>query len=245
MIPKIIHYCWFGKGMPSKEMLRCIDSWKRYLPDYQIIQWNEDNFDVINENEYVREAYHQKKYAFVSDYVRIKVLYDYGGIYFDTDYELCGNISRLLEAGDFISGFESKNSLLTAIIASKKGHPFLKEFLNTYNYRKFVLKNNELDLTPINIGFSQLAKSYGIELSRDCEQNGKYGFHVYPREILCGFDVENWHECVTKSTIGIHHMDNSWASSEMKKHIKWIKFLQRVLGYKLYDKIGEIRRKRR
>ena len=86
-IPKTIHYCWFGKGQKSELMLKCINSWKKYLPDYEIIEWNEDNFD-INSNEYVKEAYENKKYAFVTDYVRLYVLLNYGGIYMDTDVEV-------------------------------------------------------------------------------------------------------------------------------------------------------------
>ena len=87
MIPKIIHYCWFGRNSKSKIILKCIESWRKFMPDYEIIEWNEDNFNV-KQNEYVKSAYNNKKWAFVSDYARMKVLYQYGGIYFDTDVEL-------------------------------------------------------------------------------------------------------------------------------------------------------------
>lgn len=245
MIPKIIHYCWFGKNQHSLQMQKCRESWKKYLPDYKIIEWNEENFSIPDANCYVREAYERKKYAFVSDYVRIKALIDFGGIYLDTDYELCGDIKGLLKRGELITGFESDKSLLTAIIMAEPSHPFLKKFIDTYEDRKFILPNGEMDLTPINVGFSELAQLYGIDLSRNCQQIGKNGFYVYPKEVLCGFDVENWHESVSENTLGVHHMGNTWASPKMKRHIQRIKFWQKVLGYRKYDRIRMIWRKRK
>ena len=108
-IPKVIHYCWFGRGKLPKLAKKCIKSWKKYLPDYKIIEWNEDNFD-INSNQYVREAYEAKKYAFVSDYVRLYALYNYGGIYMDTDVEVIKSLDEFLIHEAF-SGFESPKDI--------------------------------------------------------------------------------------------------------------------------------------
>ena len=114
-IPKVIHYVWMGKGTKSEFMLRCIDSWKKYLPDYEIVEWNEERFDVRS-NPYTEEAYNCKKWAFVSDYVRLYALYTEGGVYMDTDVEVIKPLDRFLEHPAF-SGFESRTDIPTGIIA--------------------------------------------------------------------------------------------------------------------------------
>lgn len=111
MIPKIIHYCWFGRGKMPKLALKCLKSWNKYCSDYKVICWNEDNFD-INSNQYVKEAYESRKYAFVSDYVRLYALYNYGGVYMDTDVEVIKNIDKFLAEKAF-TGFESETYVTT------------------------------------------------------------------------------------------------------------------------------------
>lgn len=101
MIPKIIHYCWFGRNPLPKSAIKCIESWKQFFPDYQIKEWNEDNFNV-NITLYTREAYEKKKYAFVSDYARYWILYNYGGLYFDTDVEILKSFDSIIEKGPFM-----------------------------------------------------------------------------------------------------------------------------------------------
>ena len=108
MIPKVIHYCWFGRNPLPKSALKCIDSWRKFFPDYEIKEWNEDNFDV-NIIKYTQDAYNAKKYAFVSDYARIWILYNYGGVYFDTDVEVISPMTDIIEKGPFM-GFEINNS---------------------------------------------------------------------------------------------------------------------------------------
>ena len=120
MIPKKIHYCWFGKGPKSKLFEKCLASWKKYFPDFEIIEWNEENFDVSS-NKYVKEAYENKKWAFVSDYARLKIIYEEGGIYFDTDVEVLKRIpDEILETGYFAK--ESDNYIATGLgfAANKK-----------------------------------------------------------------------------------------------------------------------------
>lgn len=244
MIPKIIHYCWFGKGEKSEQILKCIDSWHRFFPDYQYIEWNEDNCD-INEIPYIRQAYQAKKYAFVSDYIRIKALVEYGGIYFDTDYEVIKPMDNILSQGKLITGLENSGSALTAMIAVESNNDVMREFLYSYIQRNFIFDNGEMDMTPINQGFSSLLSKCGIDLISNKKQVLENGIVMYPIEILCGFDVENWHEKITQCTVGVHHMGNSWATPEMKKHVKRIQFLQKVLGYKNYDKFREFIKNRR
>lgn len=236
MIPKIIHYCWFGNGMKSEQILKCIDSWNKFFPDYQYIEWNENNCN-INEIPYIQQAYEAKKYAFVSDYIRIKALVEYGGIYFDTDYEVIRPIKKLLMKGSLITGMESKESALTAVIAAESGNALMKEFLETYRERRFIDENSKMDLTPINQGFSAILSKYGVNLTKNELQILPNGIVFYPIEVLCGFDVVNWHEKVTDKTIGIHHMGNSWTTPEMKNHIKRIQIIQKILGYDRYDKL--------
>lgn len=131
MIPKVIHYCWFGKKPLPELALKCIESWKKYCPDYEIKEWNEESFD-INMYIYARQAYDAKKWAFVSDVARLYVLYQEGGIYMDTDVELLKSIDCFLE-NDAFSGFEDKKSVPTGIMGAVKNNNVIKEFLDEYN----------------------------------------------------------------------------------------------------------------
>ena len=245
MIPKIIHYCWFGRGKKPELAEKCIASWKKYLPNYQIIEWNEDNTDIEHEITYVQEAYNAKKYAFVSDYIRLKALRDYGGIYFDTDYEIIKPIDSLIASGSLVTGFESSRSILTAMIAVEKENPIIDEFVSCYNELHFKQSDGSFDMTPINVRFSRLLEKYGVDLEKYGYQNINMQTVIYPVEVLCGFDVENWHEKITENTYGVHHMSNSWATPEMKKHVKRIQFWQKILGYDKYDRLKNTLKKLR
>ena len=127
MIPKIIHYCWFGGNELPEMAKRCINSWKQVLPEYKIIRWDESNFDICN--TYVKEAYENKKYAFVTDYVRLYTMYTYGGIYMDTDVEVLKPLDKFLVNKAF-SGFENYMNIPTGIMACEKGYPDFKELLS-------------------------------------------------------------------------------------------------------------------
>lgn len=236
-IPKIIHYCWFGGGEKPQEVRNCIASWKEKMPDYEFMEWNESNFDVSEAIPYVRQAYEAKKYAFVSDYVRIQALYRFGGVYFDTDVEVLKPFEKYLEENSMLLGFESERSLLTAFIATEKEHPYIREFLAAYQSRTFRNEDGSYDLTVINKGFSELMESKGVDLNRNEYQKVTGEIEVYPIEYFCGFDISNWHEAVTDKTYTVHHMAGSWVgrSSNLKK--KLIKLVQTVIGYKNYDKL--------
>ena len=127
MIPKIIHYCWFGGKPLPDEAKKLISTWKKYCPDYDIREWNENNFD-INDCFYVKEAFEAKKWAFITDYVRLKVLYDYGGVYMDTDVEVCKPLDDLLSYNG-VSGFESPSAIPTGIMAASRHNEWIGNLL--------------------------------------------------------------------------------------------------------------------
>ncbi len=132
MIPKVIHYCWFGGGEKSRLMKKCIKSWKKYCPDYEIIEWNEDNFDV-NGIEFTKGAYNAKKWAFVTDYARLDIIYKHGGIYLDTDVELLKPLDELLKYKGFF-GFEEMGMVNTGVgFGAEKGNLLVKQMRDDYN----------------------------------------------------------------------------------------------------------------
>ena len=145
-IPKVIHYCWFGRNEKPNLFYKCFESWKKYCPDYEIIEWNEDNFD-INMIPYVKEAYEAKKWAFVADYARLWIVYHYGGIYLDTDVELLRPLDNLLASEAFF-GSEDEKSIATGLgFGARKGNNVVKCMLLDYSDQHFKNKDGTYDLT--------------------------------------------------------------------------------------------------
>lgn len=212
-IPKIIHYCWFGdKEIPEMERT-CIESWSKLLPEYQIMFWNESAFDV-NSIDYVKQAYEQKKYAFVSDYVRMYALYTYGGVYFDTDVEVISDITKYLENDVFI-GFENKTMIGTGIIGAKKGSKILEQMLDYYKNRSFIDKNGNIDTTTnVQILTDMLLKIGFEKQNREQELSG---IHVYERDIFCPKKMDDGTFRTTERTVTIHHFSGSWLTDKEKK----------------------------
>ena len=230
MIPKIIHYCWFGGNpIPEKEQ-RCIESWKKFCPDFEIQEWNENNFD-ISCNSYVAEAYQARKYAFVSDFVRLWALAQYGGIYLDTDVELCQSIEPLLSHRAF-SGFEDDSHIPTAIMGSEPHHPWIEMLLKYYDEKHFVLQDGTLDTTTNVTTITKLTSDhYSISLNNTF-QEPEQGFVLYPTEYFCPKDHKTGLLRKTKNTVAIHHFAGSWISEEEKmQHSKYQKAV-RLFGPK-------------
>ena len=225
MIPKIIHYCWFGKNPLPKMAIKCIDSWKKYCPDYKIIEWNEDNFDV-EVNDYVKEAYENKKYAFVSDYVRLYALITYGGIYMDTDVEVVKPLDEFLDCSAF-SGFETKQFIPTGIMASEKDFPLYKEFMDYYNNRHFI-QNNTADMTTNGRIMTMITKEYGLVL------NGEYqvvnNWVLYPSDYFCPLDHNTGVLHRTKNTATIHWFNQSWVPRHLVIRSKITRPFHRLFG---------------
>lgn len=238
-IPKIIHYCWFGGGAIPQKLSQYIVNWKKLAPDYQVLKWSEENIELRTMPIYVQQAFERKKYAFVSDYIRLKVLYEFGGIYLDTDVEIRKKLDAVLDKYEFVTGFETENTLITAFIACVPRHPIIKEFLNQYDERKFILDNGEMDLTPINDKFTELMIHHGLQLGNK-QQILDGTIIVYPFEYFAGYDMENSHPVITEHTYTVHHFQSSWKSLDFVTWCKYrvvVNLLQTILGYNRYDSL--------
>lgn len=239
MIPKIIHYCWFGRGEKPENILRYISGWHQKMPEYQIIEWNEDNFDINNSIEYVKEAYEAQKYAFVSDYVRLYVLEKYGGIYLDTDIEILKSPEPLFQEAELVTGFEMQKILITAFIACEKSNHIIKEFIALYQELHFKNQRGSYDLTPINNRFTELMRKYGLVLD-NTYQILQEKIKIYPYHVFCGIDIENSHQVIGNETYTVHHFQASWKEKSLWHRFKYqilIRVLQKILGYEKYDKL--------
>ncbi len=217
MIPKKIHYCWFGRGQMPELAISCIKSWEEKLPDYEIIAWNEDNFD-INSNEYVKQAYESKKFAFVTDYVRLYALYHHGGIYMDTDVEVLKPFDKFLEHRAF-TGCEDDMMCVTGTMASVQGHKWIGNLLSGYDSRKFILPDGSFDKTPNTGVITKLTiNEYGWKPKNE-RQHLKEGLVIYPFDVFCAKQWRTGEVIITNETHTIHHFSASWHSKSDKiKH---------------------------
>lgn len=206
MIPKIIHYIWFGGSPLPKEAQDCIDSWKKYCPDFQIIRWDESNFD-ISCNEYVKEAYEAKKWAFVSDYVRLWVLVTFGGIYMDTDVEVIKPLGPFLSHRAF-SGFESPDAIATGIMACEKDFPLFVCLLEDYNNRHFLNDDGTYDLRTNVVTITKHCIDKGLVLNNTFQEID--GFALYPNDWFCPKSHETGEIYLTSNSSTIHHFNGSW-----------------------------------
>ena len=205
-IPAIIHYCWFGQQEMSASALRCIESWRRFAPDFRLQRWDESNFDV-DSLEYTAQAFRLRKYAFVSDVARLHALLSEGGIYLDTDVEL-------LKTPDCFRGF----------ISSEKDNPLLREFLDTYGRTSFIRKGARPDLTPNTFRFTEFLKTKGLRA--DGSRQSVAGMNVLPYEYLSPLNQEGYRLEATSDTICIHHFESSWKSGPFRLKSK----IQRLIG---------------
>ncbi|NFL87191.1 glycosyl transferase [Clostridium botulinum] len=221
MIPKIIHYCWFGKKPLPKFAKKCINSWKKYCPDYKIIEWNEDNFD-LSCNTYVKEAYESEKWAFVTDYVRLYALFTMGGIYMDTDVEVIKPLDLFLNDNAF-SGFECEDRVPTGIMGAEKNHKFIKTLMQDYRQRKFVNEDGKYDCTTNVVVITQYCIKQGLKL--DGTKQIVCDFTLYPSEYFCPKNYRTKVLNITKNTCAIHHFDGSWLPLDAKIRTKFIELI--------------------
>ena len=217
MIPKIIHYCWFGhKDLPPLAK-KCIASWHKFLPDCEIKEWNEDNFNV-NSISYTAQAYKHKKYAFVSDYARFKILYEHGGIYFDTDVEIIKPIDDILEKGPFF-GLEQdvKNHFACAPglgFACNSGLGLLREMLELYKNLDFEQPGGSLNQKTVVDHFSEMLLAKGIQPISGIMEFG--GAFFYPPDYFCPKPSQFGRIQISKNTRTIHHYAASWVGLKQK-----------------------------
>lgn len=234
-IPPKIHYCWFG-GNPLPELAKkCIDSWKKYFPEYEIIEWNETNYDV-NIIPYSAEAYHAKKYAFVSDYARFWILYNYGGVYFDTDVEVIKRMDDIITKGAFMgceNDLEDERSAESGVgvnpglgIAAEPGHAFYKEVLDYYSKISFYNEDGSYNKTTVVQHVTRLLEHHG--LTNSSAPTLCAGIAIYPKEYFCPMNYETGQLHITNNTCSIHHYMASWITKGQKIYI----ILQRIIGKK-------------
>ena len=226
MISKTIHYCWFGRGQKPELAQKCIESWKRYLPEYEIVEWNEDNFN-LDEYPYARQAYDARKFAFVTDVVRLYAMFTHGGIYMDTDVEVLKPLDSIL-GYEAVSGFETTNLIPTGLMASEKGSEIIGELLKDYRERQFVNADGSLNTTTNVIYITETLKKYGLKLNNKFQTVG--GFTFFPADYLCPKSVKDGKIHLTENTLAIHHFAGSW-------HSPWRNKLRNIIlaigGYRL------------
>lgn len=223
MLPKVIHYCWFGGKPLPKSACRCIESWKRYLPDHEIVEWNESNFDV-NIVPYVAEAYACGKYAFVSDYARFWLLYRYGGLYFDVDVELIGRIDDILKRGSFMA-YEHGMSIAPGLgLGLEPGTPFVKRLLEEYEHSHFLVDGRMMMSRTVVNAVTELLLPEGVRKVADgIDRIGD--IYVYHPEYFSPLDHRSGVLMITGNTRSIHHYDASWKSPSQKIKDRFIRMI--------------------
>lgn len=209
MIPKIIHYCWFGRGEMPALAIKCLASWKRYLPEYEVLCWNEDNFD-LSLYPYAEEAYRERKFAFVTDVCRLYALKHYGGIYMDTDVEILKALDDDLLHHTAFSGFEDNNYVPTGLMASVKGGLWVTDLLNWYNDRSFYKQDGALDLSTNTETITQFMKQAKGMLMNNQRQDIEGYCTLYPSDFFCPKSWKTGKIELTRNTYCIHHFAGSW-----------------------------------
>lgn len=231
MIPKIIHYCWFGGNPLDEKSKRCIESWEKFCPDFTIKEWNENNFNV-NTCQYVKEAYDAKKWAFVTDYVRLYALNNEGGIYMDTDVEVVKPIDCLLKYST-VSGFEASDRIPTGLIGSEPNSPIIKTLLNEYESIHFIEEDGTLNQTTNVERITKTLLKYGLQ------QNNKMqtvnGFTLLPSDYLCPKDLLTGEIHLTNNSLVIHHFSGSWVSKKSRLRSRIYQLIAKHFGKQTAD----------
>ena len=216
MIPLKIHYCWFGEKTLPEDSKRYIETWKKYCPNYEIIEWNESNFD-LECCKYVAEAYKAQKWAFVSDYARFYILYKYGGMYFDTDVEMIKGMEDILAEGAFM-GIEAGKDVLVAPglgMGAEPGNKIFKEIIDYYNLQSFYKKDGSINKTTVVKRVSEILYNNGYTASGQKEKVGE--ITIYPADYFCPMNYFNGKTTITENTRTIHHYAETWHNPAEKK----------------------------
>lgn len=229
MIPKIIHYCWFGGKPKPKDVEYCLSTWRKFCPDYTIKEWNEENFD-IRINRYCEEAYANKKWAFVSDVARLYALIHEGGVYLDTDAEVVKPFDDLLDCKAFI-GFEGTRWIATSAMGAEAGNPILKTFFESYKDRSFIRPDGRLDKTTNVEALTRLlVKGQGLILNG--QRQSLECFDVFSTDYFTPYDYISGRLRLTENTHTIHWFNQSWIGHRPLK-VKLSQFYHRLVGMKM------------
>lgn len=248
MIPKTIHYCWFGRGDKPKSADKCIASWKKFFPDYEIMEWNEENYDV-RKISYTSQAYDAKKYAFVSDYARFDILYQYGGIYFDTDVEVIKPFDDILINGAFIGceidgAFSENKSEIKASCSAVQTNPGLglatvpglqiyKEILDFYETLSFINTDGTYNTATV-VGYTTyILLKNGLKNIKGIQTVA--GITVYPKEYFNPLDSSTGKLEITENTHSIHWYSMSWLSPRERIRSKITQPFHRLFGNNCFD----------
>ena len=232
---KIIHYCWFGNNPIPKKLQQCMDSWRLVMPDYEIRRWDETVFDV-NSVQWTKEAYNKGKYAFVSDYVRLVALYEYGGIYLDTDVKLLKDLEPLYRKYPNFMGFENGKVLTSAVMCVEAKHPIVKDFLDYYTNKSFsstIVEENEANVLMM----TKALERYGLRVDNS-EQDVDVlpsSIHIFPRTYFCPLDFYH-NKDFSSNTYAVHYFDASWLDCDTKTRIE----KERTFMYKVKSTILQI-----
>ena len=244
-IPRIIHYCWFGGAQLPPLAQKCIASWKKFLPGYEIKEWNESNFD-IHCCRYVEEAYNSKKWAFVSDYVRFRVLYEYGGLYFDTDVEVIKPLDEILARGGFmgVESYADKPMLNPGLglavapglgLAVAPGLGLYKELYTEYHSRKFVNEDNSMNLKTVVQYTTECLAERGLTDSHEIQCIE--GIYIYPKDYFNPYNMDTGQIELTQNTVSIHHYAASWVSKYSRFRGKVYRGICRIFGESVAEHI--------
>lgn len=237
MIPKTIHYCWFGNKKISRELQKYMKSWKKYCPDYNIIRWDESNFDV-NCNEFVKKAYEEKCWAFVTDYARLKIVYENGGIYLDTDVELVRNLDDLLTNDVYFGIQQIDGNIATGLgFGATKNSKIIKEMMEVYKEIQFDIQNkNNLACPILN---TDVLEKYGYKKSNGIEIIDSISTKIYPPKYFDPISPGNTKNLLCSDTYSIHRYTASWTSTSKKFKRK----VSNIVGQTRINKIKKIIKK--
>ena len=238
MIPKKIHYCWFGGNEKSKLAKKCINSWKKYCPDYEIIEWNESNFDVTK-NDYLKFCYENKKWAFLSDLARLMIIYSEGGIYFDTDVEMIKNIDFLLEYKAFF-GFENRKNIATGLgFGAIAHHSVVKTMIDQYEYLQRD-KNKKYTLLKCPQLNTRALNEWGVQLNGEIQY--LKNMIILPVEYMNPYDDSTGVLRKTENTITIHWYSKSWLDRKSIVRSKITRPFHRIFGTECFKWVNWMER---
>ena len=233
MIPKTIHYCWFGGNPLPESAKKCIASWRRFFPAFEIIEWNESNYDV-NKIPYTAQAYAAKKYAFVSDYARFDILFQYGGVYFDTDVEVIKPFDDILEKGAFMGceiDPDEKHSLLVAPglgIASEPGTGLYRTILDFYATQSFLNPDGSVNQETVVVKTTNVLRGNGLKDVKGIQRIGE--LTVYPKEYFNPMNHNTGKLTVTERTHSIHWYSMSWMDPKTRTKTQITRLFHRIFG---------------